>query len=185
METDETVYRRYLDGDEGGMRELLERYGDPLTLYINGYVKNIPDAEDLMIEAFAYLTTKRPMIRDGGFKAYLFKTARSYSLRFLGQQRKHTVFSLDELEYEPESGELVETIVQTNQRSRIVHLCMADLQPDYREALFLVYFEGMSYREVAGVMEKSEKQIDKLLQSGKKHLRAALEKEGLAYADNG
>ena len=91
---DETLYRRYLDGDEGSMRELMERYGNTLTLYINGYVKNLPDAEDLMIEAFAYLATKRPAIRDCGFKAYLFKAARNYALRFMGKQRFHTVFGL-------------------------------------------------------------------------------------------
>ena len=34
-----------------------------------------------MIEAFSYLFTKKPRIRDGGFKAYLYKTARHMALR--------------------------------------------------------------------------------------------------------
>lgn len=37
----------------------MDLYGDRLTLYINGYVNNLHDAEDLLIEVFAYLVAKR------------------------------------------------------------------------------------------------------------------------------
>ena len=57
------------------------KYGNPLTLYINGYLKDIHESEDLMIEVFAYLLAKRPHIRDGGLKAYIYKAARNMALR--------------------------------------------------------------------------------------------------------
>ena len=81
MISDETAYRRYLDGDQKAADLLVEKYGDPLTLYINGYLKDIYEAEDLMIEAFAYLIAKQPRIRDGGFRAYLYRSARQPVLR--------------------------------------------------------------------------------------------------------
>ena len=31
METDDVLYRRYLDGDEGCLSTLIEHYGDKLT----------------------------------------------------------------------------------------------------------------------------------------------------------
>ncbi len=43
--TDEELYRGYLAGDEAGLRELMERYGDSLTLYLNGYIHDTGDAE--------------------------------------------------------------------------------------------------------------------------------------------
>ena len=49
MISDETAYRRYLDGEQKAADLLVERYGDALTLYINGYIKDIHEAEDLMI----------------------------------------------------------------------------------------------------------------------------------------
>lgn len=76
MSTDEEFYKQYLCGDEAGLEALIKKYGDPLTLYINGYLHDVHEAEDLMIEAFSYLFTKKPRIRDGGFKAYLYKAAR-------------------------------------------------------------------------------------------------------------
>ena len=52
MVSDETAYRKYLAGDEAAAQLLVERYGDALTLYINGVLGDIHEAEDLMIEAF-------------------------------------------------------------------------------------------------------------------------------------
>ena len=79
MSTDEEFYKQYLCGDEAGLEALMKKYGDPLTLYINGYLHDVHEAEDLMIEAFSYLFTKKPRIRDGGFKAYLYKACLLYT----------------------------------------------------------------------------------------------------------
>ena len=55
MVIDEELYRQYLRGDEAGLEALMRKYGNPLTLYINGYLHDIHEAEDLMIEVFSYL----------------------------------------------------------------------------------------------------------------------------------
>ena len=81
MVIDEELYRQYLRGDEAGLEALMRKYGNPLTLYINGYLHDVHEAEDLMIEVFSYLFTKKPRIRDGGLKAYLYKAARHMALR--------------------------------------------------------------------------------------------------------
>ncbi len=48
----------------------------------------------------------------------------------------------------------MEEVVSTKERNRILHLCMDELNSDYREALYLTYFEGMSYQQAAEVMGK-------------------------------
>lgn len=70
MVCDESLYRQYLNGDDAGLEALMKKYGDSLTLYIDGYLHDIHEAEELMLDVFAYLFTKKPRIRDGGFKAY-------------------------------------------------------------------------------------------------------------------
>ena len=176
---DITLYQRFLSGDDSGLQRLMERYGNSLTLYIDGYLHDIHEAEDLMIEAFAYFVAKRPRLRDDGFRAYLYKSARHLALRCLQKKRRKQLFSFDDLEQEPESEVLIETLVQTDERSRMLHLCMEELHPAYREALYLVYFEGMRHAEAAAVMRKTEKQIADLVYRGKVSLRKALEKEGI------
>ena len=70
----------YTHLDEG-LNALMRKYGDPLTLYIDGYLHDVHEAEELMLDVFAYLFTKKPRIRDGGFKAYLYKACLLYTSR--------------------------------------------------------------------------------------------------------
>ena len=92
MFSDEELYRQYLNGKEEGLDSLMQRYGNSLTLYINGYLHDLHEAEDLMIEAFARIFAKeRPLSSEGSFKAYLYKTARHLALR---HARKHRLLSL-------------------------------------------------------------------------------------------
>ena len=49
MTCDEVFYRQYLSGDDAGLEALMEKYGDPLTLYIDGYLHDVHEAEELML----------------------------------------------------------------------------------------------------------------------------------------
>ena len=171
MATDEELYGQYLSGDETGLELLIKKYGDPLTLYIDGYLHDVHEAEDLMMETFSWLFTKKPRIRDGCFKAYLYKAARHKALRH--KSRRRIIFSLDDLTREPEE------VIRTKERNQILHLCMDELNSDYREALYLTYFEGMSYQQAAKVMGKSVKQITNMVYRGKERLRGLLQREGI------
>ena len=51
MACDETLYRQYLAGDDAGLDALMKQYGDPLTLYIDGYLHDVHEAEELMLDA--------------------------------------------------------------------------------------------------------------------------------------
>ena len=64
---DEELFAQLVAGDRECLRPLMERHGDALTLYVNGYIHDIDAAEDLMIEAFARMLAKRPRLREGGF----------------------------------------------------------------------------------------------------------------------
>ena len=178
MVTDDILYRRYLGGDEDSLSALMERHGDKLTLYLDGCLHDLHESEDLMIEAFAYLIAKQPRIRDGGFRAYLYRSARHMALRLLSRKRAQLCFSLDALTEEPEARELVEEAVESAERARILRACMAELHADYREALFLVYFEGLSHAETAAVMGKREKQVADLIYRGKTRCASVWSRRG-------
>ena len=78
---------------------------------------------------------------------------------------------------------LIEEVVKNKERSRILHLCIGRLHRSYREALYLTYFEELSYAEAAEIMGKNIKQITNLVYRGKQNLRELLEKEGIADAE--
>ncbi|WP_317856161.1 sigma-70 family RNA polymerase sigma factor [Chakrabartyella piscis] len=181
-DSNEAVYRSFLAGNEDAFAVLMERLGNPLTLYIYGYTKDFGEAEDLMIEAFAYLVMKRPHVRDNGLKAYLYKAARHMAIRSLQKKKRTFSVLLDELHDLSDEKTLVDSIVDTKEKYETLHQCMENLSPDYREVVYLVYFEGMSHKEAAQIMGKREKQVADLIYRSKKSLKIKLEQEGITNA---
>jgi len=168
MACDESLYRQYLNGDDEGLNALMKKYGDPLTLYIDGYLHDVHEAEELMLDVFAYLFTKKP--------------ARHMALRH--KSKRKPLFSLDMLTGEPDGRLLAEEVIRTEERNRVLHFCMGEMNPDYREVLYLTYFEGMSYAQAAEVTGKTVKQITNMVYRGKESLRRLLEREGITNAES-
>ena len=86
---------------------------------------------------------------------------------------------LDELGGDPEDVMRVEEEVLCDERSRALYRCMDRVNPDYREALYLVYIEGMSYDEAGAVMHRTRKQVGNLVRRGKQAMRSLLAEEGV------
>ncbi len=172
MQTDESLYNQYIAGEESAADILVEKYGDSLTVYINGYLHDLGESEDMMIEAFARVFAKsRPINGDGAFRAYLYKVGRNLALRYM---KKHRLQTVDIGDFEPPCHILADTDLIRGERNRLLYSAIDKLRPEYREVIYLVYFEYMSYREAAKIMHKSEKQITKLLYNGKQSLKMTL-----------
>ena len=60
---------------------------------------------------------------------------------------------------------------------------MEKLNCDYRQVLYLVYFENFSNTETAEIMRKNERQIRNLIYRAKAALKILLEKEGFEYEE--
>ena len=174
--SDEKLFERLVAGEQECLRPLMERHGDALTLYANGYVHDIDTAEDLMVDAFARMLARRPRLREGGFKPYLYKTTRNLALRHLRMRNRFT--PIDDMTLEPEDRNRVEESILRDEQTRTLYRCLAKIPADYREALYLVYIEDMSYDEAGAIMRKTRKQVDNLVQRGKKAMRVLLDEEG-------
>ena len=152
---DDELYRRFLAGDIPAYDELLIRYGDNLTWYLCGYLHNLQDSEDLMIEAFARVMAKRPSIGEG---------------------------SLEDMVIEPADAASMKENLYRDERSLALHRCLDRIDPELREVLWLIYFEDMSYDQAAIVMGVNKKRVDHLLTRGKQQLSKELQKEGITNA---
>lgn len=179
-ESDELLYRRFLaDRSEEALKTLLQRHREGLTLFLYGYLRSWEDAEELMMDAFAEAAAGRTIFAGkSSFKTWLFSIGRHLALREL--RRRRQVLSLEE---EPEAiAASSETELLAAERDRQLYEALGRLNPDYRQALYLFYFEGMKPEEAARVMGKTRKQIYNLSERGKKALREELERMGFEYA---
>ncbi|MBO5995349.1 MAG: RNA polymerase sigma factor [Firmicutes bacterium] len=181
MKSDDQLYRQYLAGDQSAGDELLLRHGEELMGYLDAFLHNAHDAEDLMLDVFTIILVDKPKIREGNFRAYLYKVARNKANSLWRMRFRRREFELDEAL--PSMEEAPEEKAHKADRDAILYRCLNRIAPQYREALYLVYLSDMSYAKAAEVMGCSEKKIDNMLANGKKRMRQELEKEGLSIED--
>ncbi len=185
-ETDEILYRRFLtEKNEEDFRILLERYKESLMLFLNGYVHNPEDAEELMLDAFAEAAAGRTGFSGkSSFKTWLFAIGKKKALMHLRKNRRSSIRleQLPDLEAALPSPEYQ---ILKEERSRQLYQALSELKEDYRQVLILQYFEDMSPEELCTVLGKSRKQIYNLLERGRKALKEELERTGFDNAQYG
>ena len=183
--SDDLLYQKYLAGDKKAGDALMLRYSDALTAYLDAFLHNTDDAEDLMLETFAVILVDKPKIAEGNFRAYLFRVARNKANHLWKLRFKRQEFSLDEelSEILPAPEKSPEETITKKDLNSVLTQCLNRIALQYREALWLFYFYDMSYAQVAKVMNCSTKRIEDLLRNGKARLRLEMEKEGITHAD--
>jgi RNA polymerase sigma factor (sigma-70 family) len=75
----------------------------------------------------------------------------------------------------PDSSRNPEALVGQNELSDAVRECLDDLPMNQRLAITLRHYDGMSYDEIAGVLDVSAKAVDSLLQRARDTLRQRLQ----------
>ena len=102
---------------------------------------------------------------------------RSRALDYLKRRKLIRFDSLSEAgELADERGGPEEQFL-ADERRRALHEAIAKLPEEMGAAVYLVYFEEMTYEEAAKIMKVKRKQIDNLLYRAKKDLRALLGEE--------
>ena len=184
MDNGASSYRRFLDGDDKGIAEIVGDYKDGLILYLNGYVNNILIAEELTEDTFFRLITKKPRYSGKStFKSWLYAIGRNVAIDFIRHNSKMLNTPIENMEnYLSEEQSLEQSYIK-EERKVIVHKALSKLATDYRAILWLVYFEGFSNKNAAKVLKKNERQIKNLLYRAKQSLKSKLEKEGFIYEE--
>ena len=177
-------YRRFLDGDDEAFVEIIRDYKDGLILYLNGYVSNIFVAEELMEETFVKLVTKKPKYTAKyTFKTWLYTIGRHVAVDYLRHRKKMADTPVEELENCLTEEEGLERAYLKEEQKIALHRAMRSLKAEYRQVLYLTYFDGFSNAEAAQAMDKSVRQIENLLYRAKQSLKSQLEKENFVYEE--
>ncbi len=175
-------YRRFLDGDEEGLAEIIRDHKDGLILFINGIVHNIHTAEELTEEVFVKLVVKRPrFFGKSSFKTRLYAIARNVAYDNLRSRRATAELTDEEMQRMISEEDDLERMYIREENRRAVHRALGRLNPDYSQVLYLIYFEEMDNSEAAAVMRKSKRQVENLIYRAKSALRSELLKEGFCY----
>lgn len=175
-------YYRFLNGDNTGLEDLVKLFNDNLILFINGYVKDLSAAEDLAADTFAELIVKRsPYIERYSFKTWLFRIARNNAIDYIRKNKKYIKIELSDSDAIEEAA-LEQSVIKDEQQTDL-HKYLQKIKKDYRDVLYLIYFEEMSYEEAGIILKKSTKQIKNLIFRAKQCLKDTMVKEGFHYEE--
>lgn len=175
-------YRRFLEGDENGIIEIIRDYKDGLILFLNGFTQNICVAEELMEETFVRLLVKKPKFSPRySFKTWLYTIGRNTAIDYLRRNSKSVNMTDEEMQNILSEKESIEQAYIREEEKIVVHRAMSKLNSEYRQVLYLMFFEDFSTEQISAVMKKSKRQIGNLIYRAKMSLKSQLEKEGFVY----
>ena len=179
MDNGASSYRRFLDGDESAFENIMKELFRGLVFFIDGFVHDPHAAEDIAIDAFSDLIVHKHRYNfKVSLKTYLYMIGRSRALDYIKHHKRIAFVELSEAHEIPDETAALEESVLADARKRRMHAALAELPENMRVAVYLIYFEEMTYEEAAKVMKKSSKQIDNYLYRAKKELRIILGKDG-------
>jgi len=174
---DEILYIEYMNkSDNDAFRTLFERHRESLTLFLFEMLRNMDDAEDIMLDTFAVVASGTSKYKGkSSFRTWLFAIARKLALKHMYKNRQ-IILSMDDITEETASKAPMpdEELLKT-ERKKELYEALEKINPEYREALLLLYFENMSIEEVAGVMKKNRKQMYNLIERGKAALKKLIQ----------
>jgi RNA polymerase sigma-70 factor (ECF subfamily) len=158
-------------GDNAAGDELVSRHWASIARFFRAKVGD--DGADLISQTFLACVAHKDRIAGDNIKAYLFGVARRrladhVRRRVRGPAIDFAVSSLVDLRTGPE------TALARRERSELLRDGLARIPLDDQIALELAYFEAMSTREIASVLEIPENTVRSRLSRARDKLRAAL-----------
>ena len=185
MDNGACSYRRFREnGDESGLVEIIRDYKDGLIFYINSIVGNIHTAEELAEDTFVLLGPKKPKDKGkGSFKTWLYTIGRNVAIDYLRRKTKQNEISIDDCAELAIDEQGLEISYIKEERKIRVHQALKKLKAEYRQILWLIYFEDLSNKQAASIMKKSVHSIETLVYRARKSLKSQLEMEGFVYEE--
>ena len=159
---DRELVARAQRGDKRAFELLVEKYQRRLARLLSRLVRDPAEVEDVTQEAFIKAYRALPAFRgDSAFYTWLYRigvnTAKNYLIA-LGR-RAPTANALDTEEGEAlDQGELLrdintpDSVLQSKEIAETVNAAIESLPEELRTAIQLREIEGMSYDEIAGIM---------------------------------
>ena len=161
-EVDQQLVERAQRGDKRAFELLIIKYQRRLARLISRFVRDGAEVEDVTQEAFIKAYRALPGFRgESAFYTWLYRiginTAKNYLLAFKRRVPTTTIFDSEEAENFDEGSLLREVDTPENelmskQVVNVVNSSLLQLPDDLRIALSLREIEGLSYEEIADVM---------------------------------
>ncbi|MDJ1496222.1 RNA polymerase sigma-70 factor [Cytophagaceae bacterium DM2B3-1] len=171
------LQERICNNDQEAFAALYRLFFMRLFQFTKMYVHNRETAEELVNDIMLKLWHRRSeVLKIQNLETYLFVSARNKSLNYLSQR------SPFHISLEPESGEIEivntddpEKILEWRQIYELLMQAVEELPDQCRTVFKLIKEEGMSYKQVAEILDLSPRTVETQLFRAMKKLHKSLD----------
>ena len=175
---DKKLYNDYLNGEKEAFEILYNKYKNKIEYFIYNIVKDYQKAEDIAQETFIYVI-QHQMRENSSFKYYIYLVARSKALNYINVEKRRNeitekYFANDNEQIEKDVLDIITAEESKKELLESIEL----LDERYKNAIYLVNIEGLSYEETSKILGETLQNTKNLIHRGKKQLRKILLKKG-------
>lgn len=183
MDIDKKLYKEFLNGNKNSFDKLILKHKENLLYFILKFVKKYDIAEDIFNDVIVYILSKPEYYNfEYSFKTYLYMIAKSKSINYIKNKEKEKIIeNIDDIIDEDYSTE--DIIINKENKNKIKSV-INKMPKNYQLVMYLTKVDGLSYKEVALIMEKSEIQIKTMAFNARKKFKELLRKEKIIEIKN-
>lgn len=148
---------------------LFDQYSDDLYRFAVSFVGTKHDAEDIVQDVFMKLLSLKIKLDKGSEKTYLMTMTANKCRDHLRSSAHKTNVDLESAEWELQYYE------GFTERNKEVFDELMRLEGQFRVPIYLHYYAGYSYREIAEILNLSESAVAMRISRGKDQMRIRLE----------
>jgi len=179
--TDEQIVGRVRRGETRMFGELVRRYQDSVFAMAVRFVGSRTEAEDIAQEVFLRVHRGIEGFKgDAKFSTWLYRIGWNLCTDWLRRNRKpgRAPAAIETEDALPDGRvDLEEGVLAEEERER-VRTALAGLDEIYRSVVILLYYQKLSYEQIAEVLDVPVKTVETRLYRARKLLREGLETAG-------
>lgn len=174
--TDAELYKEFLNGKEEAFNNIIRKYRKPLISFIMRFIKNIEVAEDIAQDTFVYvLINKTEYDFKYSLKTYLYTIAKCRAINYLKRERK--VVSYDEAYMREKEETYIDEDLIKEENKKEIYEALGKLKKSYQIVIYLKDIEGLKYKEISRILNKTVPQLKMMTHRARKSLEKTMRKE--------
>lgn len=189
MQSDETIIRQVLAGDQRSFEVLVERYQDTVARFIWSIVPAHHDREEVCQDVFVKVYFKLETFRfDARFTTWLYQIAYRTAVSF-NRRLRPEMTDIDELEIADADASVVDkemqadTSLEQHQLKRLIDELLLGLKLEERTVVTLFYYQDMVIEDIALVVDRPAGSIKSILYRVRQKLEATIAQQMPALAE--
>lgn len=161
-------------GDQDSLAELYNEYFPKIYKFIFYKTQHKETAEDLTSQTFgkALESLSKFDTKQGYFSAWLYRIARNNVIDYYRKKKPQADIEIDQINIA--NQESMEEKISNKQLLEKIQKNLGDLKPEQREIIVMRVWNELSYKEIAGILNKTEDSCKMAFSRAIKTLRTSL-----------